>query len=1104
MKTSLRSSIAIVGLITLVIVLAGLQPAAAQTTFTHPGVLVSKAQLDYIKAQVQTGQGTIYQEYLWAVNSTWGTGNWTPLTYTQAEGPYPGGVNQCGSSSSPDNGCKFGNDDSSVAYIQALLWYITGNKTYATNAINIMNAYARNLKGFAGYSAGYPCPGDPTNAQCSNGPLQAAWDSEKWPRAAEIIRYSNAGWADADIKAFSDMLRNVYEPLIYEGAGQNGNWELSMIEGMMGIAVFNEDAALFQHAQDYWHQRVPAYFYYFPIDGGQPAPFPRNTTTTWNGQTVFNASVNGVAQETCRDFKHTEYGIAATMAAAETAHIQGVTLFEDEEPRLIAALEFSSKYEKSRSVPTSVCGGTATFGSGMTYVIGYNDYHNRLGQLLPNTQTWINTKVITNSSPTDSGSHLAVFEPFTHYADGAPATSPDFSLSASPVSQVVTAGNTTTFVVTLNPLDSYSGFVTLSVSGLPSGATAVFSPTVLSASQVTSTLTVTTNSTTPTGNSTLTVGGTDGILSHSAPASLLVNASGNPIPATITAYNESVASGGTLPILTYTVSPNVGFNALLSDVEPTCVSSADGNSAPGTYPVAITCSGAVKAGYTFTYVPGQMTVNSSGSSTLTITADDQTMTFGGSVPTLSYTVSPSVALDAAPTCVSSANGSSAPGSYPGAITCSGAVKAGYTVSYVAGKMTVSSVSATITANDQTMTFGGSVPTLSYAVSPSVSLDTVPTCVSSANGSSATGAYAGAISCSGAAKVGYSFTYIAGKMMVDPIAATITANDQTMVAGGSVPALTYTSSPSGISFTAAPTCTTTGTSASAAGTYPITCAGAVNANYVFTYNQGNLTITAVAANPVPAISSLNPPNVKAGSTSFTLAVTGTGFVSGSVVRWGGSDRGTTFVDSSHLTASITAADIASVGQTGVTVFTPAPGGGVSPAYAFATDSAANAPGAFTVTATTATLNIAQGLNTTLPVTFAALNNGAQIAVTCLNLPTGATCSFDSSAKTITVATTASTPKGQYQITVLFTVTQQIIAMVRSPIFLASWLGFAGLPVGLFWMGNRRKKLQLVMLVLLGLCLVLALSGCGSGHASPTSPTPTSATAQTSLPFTVNVN
>jgi hypothetical protein len=78
-------------------------------------------------------------------------------------------------------------------------------------------------------------------------------------------------------------------------------------------------------------------------------------------------------------------------------------------------------------------------------------------------------------------------------------------------------------------------------------------------------------------------------------------------------------------------------------------------------------------------------------------------------------------------------------------------------------MTVNSIAATITANNQTMTYGASVPSLTDTVSPSVTLTTNPTCVTTATSSSAPGTYP--ITCSGAAKVGYAFTYAAGTMTV---------------------------------------------------------------------------------------------------------------------------------------------------------------------------------------------------------------------------------------------------------------------------------------------------------------------------------------------------
>jgi len=60
----------------------------------------------------------------------------------------------------------------------------------------------------------------------------------------------------------------------------------------------------------------------------------------------------------------------------------------------------------------------------------------------------------------------------------------------------------------------------------------------------------------------------------------------------------------------------------------------------------------------------------------------------------------------------------------------------------------------------------------------------------------------------------------------------------------------------------------------------------------------------------------------------LTVTGSNFVNSSLVQWSGSPRTTTYNDSTSLSAVITAADLASASTALVTVFNPAPGGGLS--------------------------------------------------------------------------------------------------------------------------------------------------------------------------------
>jgi len=82
------------------------------------------------------------------------------------------------------------------------------------------------------------------------------------------------------------------------------------------------------------------------------------------------------------------------------------------------------------------------------------------------------------------------------------------------------------------------------------------------------------------------------------------------------------------------------------------------------------------------------------------------------------------------------------------------------------------------------------------------------------------------------------------------------------------------------------------------------------------------------NPIPAVTSISPDSAVMGVPDFTLTVDGSGFVADSVVRWNGGNLSTTFMSSTKLQALIPAADLVDVAPVEVTVFNPAPVGGVS--------------------------------------------------------------------------------------------------------------------------------------------------------------------------------
>ena len=100
---------------------------------------------------------------------------------------------------------------------------------------------------------------------------------------------------------------------------------------------------------------------------------------------------------------------------------------------------------------------------------------------------------------------------------------PDFTISVSPAKQTVHKGGSTSYTITITPSNGFTGQVTLSVSGQPSGSTTSFSVNPVNGSTTsTSTLSIGTNSTTKNGGYTLTITATGGGLTHTATVALQI------------------------------------------------------------------------------------------------------------------------------------------------------------------------------------------------------------------------------------------------------------------------------------------------------------------------------------------------------------------------------------------------------------------------------------------------------------------------------------------------------------------------------------------------------------------------------------------------------
>jgi len=178
-------------------------------------------------------------------------------------------------------------------------------------------------------------------------------------------------------------------------------------------------------------------------------------------------------------------------------------------------------------------------------------------------------------------------------------------------------------------------------------------------------------------------------------------------------------------------------------------------------------------------------------------------------------------------------------------------------SQVTRTITVNKAALTAAAAKQSMTYGGLLPPLTYTLTGFVNGDTqatattgAPAVSTTAKATSPVGSYPITIATGTLAAANYSFQFTNSTLTVTKAALTVTANNLSMKQGAAVPTLTYAiagfqnGDTQAKATTGAPKLTTTATSKSVPGTYPITAAAGTLAatNYTFTFVNGTLTVT----------------------------------------------------------------------------------------------------------------------------------------------------------------------------------------------------------------------------------------------------------------------
>ncbi|HWZ35000.1 MAG TPA: right-handed parallel beta-helix repeat-containing protein [Mucilaginibacter sp.] len=320
----------------------------AEKPFVHPGMAQSRQDLDYMKKKVLAGEQPYKDAFERLKNNT-------PLSFK----PQPFTHVSVGAYGANSKGGSELSQSADMAYNSALLWYITGDKTYADKAIEILNAWSPKLWDF-----------DENNAK-----LNVGLTSYYFLNAAEILKNTNSGWKSKDIEQFKRFITGPYYSTIKDFFTEaNGNWDGSMINSMLCMGVFLDNHEMFNRALER--------FYHGPNNSGiTKYVYP-----------------SGQIQETTRDWGHVQLGIGEFEKAAQIAWTQGVNLYGAAGNRLALAYEYTAKYMLGEDVP--VYGVISPRERGKfrdIYEAIYQHYHAR-GIEMPYTLRVINEKTRSKST----------------------------------------------------------------------------------------------------------------------------------------------------------------------------------------------------------------------------------------------------------------------------------------------------------------------------------------------------------------------------------------------------------------------------------------------------------------------------------------------------------------------------------------------------------------------------------------------------------------------------------------------------------------------------------------------------------------------------------
>lgn len=333
--------------------------------FAHPGAIYSQSDLDRMRAMVEARQEPYYSAFLKLKNSSYSKYVQRNRGTAIAEGKFNQTVGE----------------DGRRAHDMALLWHITGDKTYADNVVKILNTNSH-----------YTNTSSRGTAPLDNGKIFLLL------QAAELLR-DYPGWAKADQDRFKSMLVHpgysstqaptshyslddalndvtFYWNIYNFDASRFGNQGLFAARALMAMGIYLDNEKMYDRAYRYLMglPHRPDDLAYpsgppitaskpYALDADNPESGDRTTSFMlgyelrgrentvedygYDEQLQYYIYPNGQTQEACRDQDHALVGSSLYIDIAEMAWNQGDDLYGALDSRILKGMEWTYRYNLS-------------------------------------------------------------------------------------------------------------------------------------------------------------------------------------------------------------------------------------------------------------------------------------------------------------------------------------------------------------------------------------------------------------------------------------------------------------------------------------------------------------------------------------------------------------------------------------------------------------------------------------------------------------------------------------------------------------------------------------------------------------------------------------